>query len=325
MNFVKMHGAGNDFVILDGVGTPLDPGHLPALARALCAGHTGIGADGLMAAVPAKSGGDFGMLFFNADGSPGEMCGNGARCICRYGFEHGLAGAVQHVETTAGPVVGERLDRTRYRVRLNDPSLIDLHRPVEVGGTEYDCAYLELGDPGLPHAVVLLGDRDAWEPEALRALGRALRAAPEFPKGANVSFVRLIGPDACRAVTFERGVEDFTLACGTGCASAAAALTLRGLVSGRELTVSMPGGVLGVSLTAEGGRVRDILLTGPTRLVCEGTIPGEMLEEAYAISRKQAHWNESCRRPREGRGGDSHEERKNPAARCGDDETARRN
>ena len=280
MRITKMHGAGNDFVILDDRGARIPRGSLPALARALCAFHTGVGADGLMVVIPAENGGDFGMLFYNTDGSLGEMCGNGARCICRYGYEHGLAGETQRVETTAGLVTGTRIDRTHYRVRLNDPAVIDLHRAVSALGAEYDCAYLELGDPGLPHAVLVLPDWDAREREKLRALGRALRFSPAFPKGANVSFVKSLGPDALKAITYERGVEDFTLACGTGCGALAAALTLRGLVSGRKVSVSMPGGVLYVTLTQSGGRIRDIDLTGPTRLVFEGAVSDELLEDS---------------------------------------------
>ena len=278
MHITKMHGAGNDFVIVNDMERGLPRERFPALARILCAAHTGVGADGMMVVVPAQRGGDYGMLFYNSDGSLGEMCGNGARCICRYGHDRGLAGTVQRVETTAGLVTGERIDNTRYRVRLNDPSVIDLHRMVSVGGAEYDCAYLELGDPGIPHAVVRLSDWDEWETEKLRALGRALRFAPVFPRGANVSFVRLTGPDTVKAVTYERGVEDFTLACGTGCGSVAAALTLLGLVSGREVSVTMPGGTLSVRLERSGPGVHDIFLTGPTCLVLEGEVSDELLE-----------------------------------------------
>ena len=278
MQFVKMHGAGNDFIILEDPDARFSPPMLSDLARALCCSHTGIGADGLMVIIPAKQGGDFGMLFYNADGSLGEMCGNGARCICRYGCEHGLAGDTQHIETTAGLIVGQRIDKTRYRVRLNDPSVLIPHWVVTISDTEYDCSYLELGCPGLPHAVLLLDDWEQRDHDNLRELGRALRHAPEFPKGANVSFARLSGPDVVRAVTFERGVEDFTLACGTGSGCIAAALTLRGLVSGKNVQISMPGGTLSVSLTAENGSIHDLFLTGPACLVCEGTISQELLE-----------------------------------------------
>ena len=279
MRITKMHGAGNDFVILNNLKAQIPAERFPALARTLCAPHTGVGADGMMVVVPAEKGGDFGMRFYNKDGSLGEMCGNGARCICRYGFENGLAGETQRVETTAGLVVGERVDPRRYRIRLNDPSVVDLHRMVRIDGEDYDCAYVELGDPGIPHAVVRLPDWDTWDTDRLRALGRKLRFAPVFPRGANVSFVKTSGTDTVKAVTYERGVEDFTLACGTGCGSITTALTLLGLVSGREVSVFMPGGQLSVTLSSEGG-VRDIFLTGPTCLVFEGEVSGELLEEA---------------------------------------------
>ena len=273
-----MHGAGNDFVIVDNRDGSLPGETLPALARRLCAFHTGVGADGMMVVIPAQKGGDYGMLFYNSDGSLGEMCGKGARCICRWGHDQGLAGETQRVETTAGLVTGERVDRSRYRVRLNDPSVMDLHRAVCVDGTTYNCAYVELGDPGIPHAILLLPDWDARKSGSLRALGAALRYDAAFPKGANVSFVKPLGPDAVKAVTYERGVEDFTLACGTGCGSIAAVLALSGRTSGGALTVSMPGGELSVSLTNDAGVIRDIFLTGPTCLVLEGEVSDELLE-----------------------------------------------
>ena len=272
MHFTKMHGAGNDFIIINNIEEKLPRGALPALAKRLCAAHTGAGADGLMAVESAVRGGDYAMLFFNSDGSEGEMCGNGARCIARYGYEHGLAGETQNVETVSGTVAGRRITPTLYRVRLNDPSLMDLHRPVSVCGRVCDCAYAELGVPGLPHAVLLLPELEDMDRGALFALGRALRHAPEFPRGANVSFVKPIGADAFRAVTYERGVEDFTLACGTGCGTAAAALTLRGLASGRDVRFLMPGGELARSLTVENGEARDISLTGPTAVVYEAEL-----------------------------------------------------
>ena len=277
MKFTKMHGAGNDFVIINNIEEQIAKEKLPALARKLCAAHTSVGADGMMVVVPAEKGGDFGMLFYNNDGSLGEMCGNGARCICRFGYENGLAGETPQVETTAGLVTGERIDSRRYRVRLNDPSVLD-RRTVTVGGCSYDCTYTELGDPGIPHAVVLLRDWDEQPADTLRELGRSLRFADVFPKGANVTFVKQTGVDELKAVTFERGVEDFTLACGTGCGSTVAALCLGGLVSGKDVKVSMPGGELSISLTNDNGKIHDIFLTGPTCIVAEGLILDEDLE-----------------------------------------------
>ena len=271
MRFVKMHGAGNDFIVIDDRARTLSEAELPALARRVCARHTGVGADGMMVVRPSAQGGDYAMLYFNADGSLGEMCGNGARCICRYGRDAGLAGELQRVETTAGLVVGEHIGGASYRVRLNDPSVLE-RRAARAGDTDWPCWYAELGCPGIPHAVVRLDDWDDWDESALRELGRALRCAPVFPKGANVSFYRFLGGDWLKAVTFERGVEDFTLACGTGCGSLVSALTREGLVSGQDVEVEMPGGTLTVSVTNEGGTIRDIFLTGPTCVVCDGEL-----------------------------------------------------
>lgn len=274
MHFTKMHGAGNDFIIINNIDGAIPESVLPELAAGLCAQHVSVGADGMMVVAAPRQGGDFRMIFYNSDGSLGEMCGNGARCIARYGYENGLSGETQRIETTAGLVTGQRVTKRLYKVRLNDPSVIDLHRSVSVGGTAYNCAYIELGDPGIPHAIVLMPDWDERDHDMLRALGRALRFAEEFPRGANVSFVKVVDVGHVKAITYERGVEDFTLACGTGCGSIAAALRLLGL-SGDELAISMPGGEPTVSLTASGGSVQDIYLTGPTNVVCTGDILDE--------------------------------------------------
>ncbi len=270
MKFTKMQGAGNDFVLINNLEEKIPEAELPALARELCARRLSVGADGLMVVEAPRQGGDYRMLFFNADGSLGEMCGNGARCIARYGYEHGLAGETQRVETTAGLVVGRRVDRRMYEVRLNDPSVLEASRRAEAGGAAYDCGYAELGNPGIPHAVLRMDDWEERPADELRRLGRSLRYASAFPRGANVTFWRRVGTDHFKVVTYERGVEDFTLACGTGCGSAAAVLTLQGEASGRGVRLDCPGGELSVTLTVRDGIVSDILLTGPTRVVAVG-------------------------------------------------------
>lgn len=277
MHFWKVNGAGNDFIILSALRDSIDPETLPALAKKLCHRRMSLGADGLMVVTKATGDADYRMLFFNADGSVGEMCGNGARCICRFGYETGLAGERQTVETTAGLVTGERLSRREYRIQLNDPTCMELHVPVEVEGVRYDCSYVELGDPGLPHAVLpYAGLRQADENE-LRELGRKLRHHPAFPKGANVTFYELTGEDQLYERTFERGVEDFTMACGTGTGSVVAVLTMKGLVSGQGVRAEMTGGILTVDAARQGSRITKLLLTGPTNFVAEGEITDEDL------------------------------------------------
>ncbi len=277
MRFIKMNGAGNDFIILNNLEEHLDHALFPSLARTLCHRHLSIGADGLMVVESPTQGGDYRMLFFNSDGSPGEMCGNGARCICRYGFETGLAGETQMVESPSGLVVGRRIDRRNYRIRLTDPSVVRLDYPIEDQDKFYPCSYIELGVPGLPHAAVPLPGLGGKTMADLRPLGRSLRWNPAFPKGANVNFYEITGPDQITELTYERGVEDFTYACGTGTGSVVLALTLMGKVSGQDVTVSVPGGELRVTIDRDCEAVKAIWLTGPTNLVCEGEVQDEDL------------------------------------------------
>lgn len=277
MRFWKMNGAGNDFIILNNIEEKLDHNLFPAIARTLCHRHLSIGADGFMVVEAPQQGGDYRMLFYNSDGSVGEMCGNGARCICRYGYENGLAGEEQTVETDSGVVTGKRIDQRNYRIRLTDPTVIRLDYPVEAAGKPWPCSYIELGDPGLPHAVVPYPGLKDKTMDELRTLGRSLRWHPAFPKGANVNFCDVTGPDQVVELTYERGVEDFTYACGTGTGSMVLALTLKGLVSGEDVVVTVPGGTLRVTVDREGTTVKSLWLTGPTNIVCTGEIRDEEL------------------------------------------------
>ena len=271
-----MNGAGNDFLILNNLEEHLPHHRFPDLARTLCHRHLSIGADGLMV-VEQSDKADFRMLFYNADGSAGEMCGNGARCICRYGYEKGLAGGQQRIETPSGIVTGTRIDKRNYRIRLTDPSVIELIHPLHHDGVSYPCSYVELGNPGLPHAVVPVKGLAGKTMEELRPLGAALRSHPAFPKGANVNFYDIAGEDEIVELTYERGVEDFTYACGTGTGSTVLILTLLGEVSGKDVKVTVPGGTLRVTVDREGEQIQNLWLTGPTNIVCEGIVTDEEL------------------------------------------------
>ena len=182
------------------------------------------------------------------------------------------------METTAGLVTGWRVDRRLYRVRLNDPCNMRLDGKAEVDGATYDCAYVELGDPGIPHAAVPMKDLKNFDTQTLFRLGRKLRFYKDFPKGANVNFYEIIGPDHVYERTYERGVEDFTYACGTGTGSVVTVLTLLGKVSGKNVRVDMTGGTLYIDVERDGnGHVTDLFLTGPTNIVCKGEITDEAL------------------------------------------------
>ena len=277
MRFTKMNGAGNDFILVENLHGELTQQQLSKLARTLCDRRMSIGADGLMAIVPAKADADFGMLFFNCDGTLGEMCGNGARCICRYGYETGLAGETQTIETTAGLVTGTRIDAKNYRIRLPDPVNLQ-YLALDVDGKKVGCMYLELGNPGIPHAVVQYpGLREADE-QALFEFGRKLRYHPAFPKGANVNFLEKTGENRFYERTWERGVEDFTYACGTGTGASVYALAEKRRC-GDHAEVEVKGGLLIVDSVRDGKKCRDLLLTGPASMVCTGEIFDEAISQ----------------------------------------------
>lgn len=248
-----MNGAGNDFTVVDARGQSLD---FPSLALQLCKQTN---ADGFMAVDNSKIA-DFKLHFYNSDGSRGEMCGNGSRCICRFAYENGIAGETMVVETDAGLVPGKRLSETQYSVTLNNPGVLDLHRKADV-------AYVELGNPGVPHAVMEVPNLTWEQKEQLRPIAKALRHDSAFPKGANANLYTWLDETTIRILTFERGVEDYTLACGTGSGSTAVAIWMQGKLPGGKLTVKNPGGDLIITISGEKNRVSSLLLEGPTEVV----------------------------------------------------------
>ena len=255
MRVLHMSGAGNDFMVIDARKLELD---FSALAKELC---EKTGADGFMA-VDDSAIADFRLHFYNSDGSRGEMCGNGARCICKFAYDNGIAGAEMTVQTDAGLVPGWRLGENLYRVKLNNPGVLDLHR-------KGDTAYVELGDPGVPHSVTEVPGLSYDQKEALRPMAKGLRHDPVFPKGVNANLYTWTGDAAVRVLTYERGVEDYTLACGTGSGSVAVVLWTQGKVPGGFLQVENPGGTLAVTVSGANGVVESLLLEGPAEVLKE--------------------------------------------------------
>lgn len=221
--FVKMHGAANDFVVVDH-REPFLPEPLEALTRRLCDRRRGIGADGVLL-VEHDPELDFAMRIFNADGGPAEFCGNGARCVARRAFELGLgrSGRVQF-RTPAGPLLatqggdGRTIDLSFGRVaRPGTPF------PIEAAGRTFAGRLILVG---VPHFVTAV-ERVEWTP--LGDWGPALRHHPRFaPAGTNVDFVARLGPGRVALRTYERGVEGETLACGSGAMAAALAAVADG-------------------------------------------------------------------------------------------------
>ena len=256
MEYWHMSGAGNDFAVVDVRGEACD---LQALAIRLC---KETGADGFLA-LDHSVVADFRLHFYNSDGLRGEMCGNGARCICRFAYDQGICGENMEIETDAGIVYGWHLKGDQYRVQLNLPSVLDFERAKPA-------IYAELGDPGIPHALLEVFDAPCGETLLPQAL--FLRHHSAFPKGANVSFFQMLSENSLQVLTYERGVEDYTLACGTGCGSIAAALWTAGRLPGKELLCHNPGGDLRLRLETENGALRAILLTGPATVLSKKRI-----------------------------------------------------
>ena len=265
LQFTKMDGAGNDFILIDNRDQRL---HLTRqqVAR-LCDRHRGIGADGLFTLIPCRSkAADWAWEFYNSDGGAAEMCGNGARCFAR--FIQRLTGAAETVsfETGAG-VIRAALEGARVTVNLTEPKDLRLAEKIDLStGTET----VHSINTGVPHAVIFVADADK---AMVQALGAELRNHAHFaPKGTNVNFVQLLGPNSIRVRTYERGVEGETLACGTG-VTAAALIAARINRFGSPVNVQVRGGdVLEVSFKEEGARFTQVRLNGPAAFVFDGGI-----------------------------------------------------
>ena len=270
LRFSKMHGAGNDFVVLDLRGGRPAPG--AALAAALGNRHTGVGFDQLLTVEDANRPDCVARYrIWNADGSAAQQCGNGARCIAAWLRRDGAATGRQfRLDSPAGLIDVECLDDDRYALAMGLPEF----RPERVPFTapaeslHYQLA-LEGGwarfgavSMGNPHAVL---DVPSVADAPVHALGAALQARPEFPEGVNVGFAQVLAPDRLRLRVFERGAGE-TLACGSGACAAVAVLARQGRV-GRHVFVELPGGTLEIHWPADDG---PITMAGPAAFVFEG-------------------------------------------------------
>lgn len=266
IQFTKMNGAGNDFILIDNRDQRLKLGR-EQVAR-LCDRHRGIGADGLFLLVPCASGkADWAWDFYNSDGGGAEMCGNGARCFARF-IQRVTGSSKDEVtfETGAG-VIRAVLDGDRVTVNMTPPKDLRLAQKLNLAhGTET----VHSLNTGVPHAVVFVPDA---EQAPVQTLGPEIRNHAHFaPKGTNVNFVQLLGPGSIRVRTFERGVEGETLACGTG-VTASALITARINGFSSPVAVQVRGSdTLEVSFAEQGGAFSQVRLTGPAEFVFEGQV-----------------------------------------------------
>ena len=268
LEFAKMNGAGNDFVMLDNRNGSLQL--TQAEIASLCDRHRGVGADGVLMVEPARSGADFRMRYYNADGGEAEMCGNGARCFAKY--VNLLAGPFEEVsfETQAG-VIGAKFIESGVRVAMSNPKDLRMHESVSI---RLETLVVHSVNTGVPHAVVFV---DELEQVAICKLGSQIRNHSHFaPKGTNVNFVEKLGDSRIAIRTYERGVEGETLACGTGvCASAIILHELTGAPT--PISVTVRGGeTLEVGFEKIDGEYKNVTLTGPADFVFEGKIEGTL-------------------------------------------------
>ncbi|MDT2674704.1 diaminopimelate epimerase [Enterococcus dongliensis] len=270
--FYKIQGAGNDFILIDNRELNFSSEQLTKFTARVCSRRVSVGADTLIAIETARDNGDFYARFFNADGSEAEMCGNGARCVARWAYETGTTKDKMVIETIAGNVPAERLDSRTYRVQLNSPTVFEANKMIQVAGKEVTVDYVELGSPGIPHLVVHIPDLAMTELASIFDFARKLRNHPAFKKGTNVNFYDILSDQTVVERTYERGVEDFTLACGTGTGSTAYALTKKGLVKNDPVVIEVLGGQLQVNVINE-----ELYLIGDTNLIIQGTILDEDL------------------------------------------------
>ena len=257
MHFTKMHGVGNDFIILD--PGEVEEADLPGLAQRICDRHFGVGADGLL--VPASSEvADLKMVYLNSDGSPSEMCGNGLRCLARYARDFEIVeGDSFTVETGAGTKKLLLYEDGSSRVDMGAPGFASR---VELHG--FDFLRVSTGNP---HAVTFLRSEEEVEALDLNTVGQPIEKASLFPEGTNVEFAHPIGRHEVRMRIWERGAGE-TLASGSGSCATAVAAIYTGLAES-PVSVRLDGGRVEISWEGEG---EPVYMTGPAEYVCEGEL-----------------------------------------------------
>ena len=252
----KMNGNGNDFLVINNMNLKYSGGTLSNYAKALCRRRESLGADGILATEPSEIH-SFKMRLFNRDGTEGEMCGNGARCVARYAFLKGIVKKPEMVFETLGGKVEASVKETRVSIKLSPVNISNLvlNSPASVEGYDFNYTFLSVG---VPHVVIFEKQRFDSD-DHYRKLGSAIRLRKDlFPEGTNINFVspRRTYEEGLDVLTYERGVEDLTLSCGTG-STASAIVAFKAGLTGNVVDVYNPGGINRVSLELES---TDILL-----------------------------------------------------------------
>jgi len=268
--FMKMSGSGNDFILIDHRKPMVQPEWMKEFAQKVCRRRVSVGADGLIFIEPSARA-DFTWRFFNADGSEAEMCGNGGRCAARFAFLKGITGPSLTFETLAGRLSAE-VSGKRVKLEMTKPHSLTLDQRLLIEGKEEAISSL---NTGVPHAVLFVEDLETID---VVRLGRAIRYHARFaPHGTNANFVRVEDESLLSVRTYERGVEDETLACGTGTVASALISAFQGKVKSPVAVKTRGGEVLTVHFEIQGKDVKKVLFEGEVHVIYEG----EIWEEAY--------------------------------------------
>ena len=262
--FMKLSGAGNDFVIIDNLEC-IVPYESTDFVAKVCERRMSVGADGMLL-VESSERADFKMRYFNADGGEAETCGNGARCISKFAHINGITSERMRFETKAGIYESEIL-KSGVKVRMSDPTDIRLNFPLRLDDGVYTVCS---ANSGVPHVVFFIEDLEATD---IIDLGGQTRYHDDFqPAGTNANFVRIRNEREIDIRTYERGVEDETLACGTGSIASAVLSALLGKTTSPVAVRTASGSVLTIHFDLDGGEPKNVHLEGDARVIYAGEL-----------------------------------------------------
>ncbi|MBA4397001.1 MAG: diaminopimelate epimerase [Syntrophus sp. (in: bacteria)] len=265
-----MSGSGNDFILIDNRGQSLPAGNITDFVKRVCERKVSVGADGLIL-IERSDRADFRWRFFNADGSEVDMCGNGGRCAARFAFLRGIAGPTLSFETGAGLIDAEVKGDT-VKLRLTEPHSLCLDETIDLDGEPMNVSSI---NTGVPHVVHFTGNLDIFD---VFNMGRHIRYHRHYqPAGTNANFVTVTDRHALRIRTYERGVEDETLACGTGSVAAALISSRKGWVDSPVAVTVKSGEILTIYFDTTQENFGKVYLEGKAAVVYEG----RLWEEAY--------------------------------------------
>jgi len=273
IEFWKMNGSGNDFILIDNRNGQIKDEKMGLLVERACRRRESVGADGVIFVTESDQY-DFGWRFFNADGGEVEMCGNGGRCVSRFAFLKGIAGPKMTFETLAGPISAE-VTGSIVKILMPKPSglSMDLNLERRQGWVSVDFI-----NTGVPHVVAHV---ENLFDHPVKEQGRIIRYHSRFsPEGTNANFMRVVGPDALEIRTYERGVEDETLACGTGAIACALVASIRGSVNASPVKVKTRSGEeLSIHFKRKGDSFEQVELEGNTAIVYQA----QLHDEAFVV------------------------------------------